>query len=98
MTETTASLIPPESLALIGEPLGEPSSATITRKDAQRYAKAADDLNPLYFDEDAAKAAGYRTIIAPPTYLTYATARDGTIADLRPDGLYRGVAVMCRCS
>jgi acyl dehydratase len=89
MTETAASLIPPESLALIGEPLGVPVSATITAKDSQRYAKAVDDLNPLYFDEAAAKAAGYRTIIIPPTYLTYATASDGTLADVREDGLYR---------
>jgi acyl dehydratase len=91
MPESAAtSLIPPESFALIGEPLGDPVSATVTAKGAQRYAKAADDLNPLYFDEAAARAAGYRTIIAPPTYLTYALATDGTIADLRPDGLYRG--------
>ena len=90
MAETTTSLIPPESFALVGEPLGDAVSATITAKDAQRYARAADDLNPVYFDEAAAKAAGYRTMIAPPTYLLYATARDGTVADLRSDGLYRG--------
>ena len=84
------SLIPPESYAMLGEPLGDPVTGMISIKDAQRYAKAADDLNPLYFDEAAAKAAGYRTIIAPPTYLTYALATDRTVADLRVDGLYRG--------
>ncbi len=90
MTESTAaSLIPPESLALVGEPLGEPSSATITLKEAQRYARAVDDLNLLYFDEAAAKAAGYRTLLVPPVYLGYATATNGTLADLREDGLWR---------
>ena len=83
------SLIPPESLAMIGEPLGDPVTGVIAAKDAQRYAKASDDLNPIYFDEAAAHAAGYRTLIAPPTYLTYALAIDRTLADLRVDGLYR---------
>lgn len=32
------------------------------------FAKAVGETNPIYFDEDAAKAAGYRSILAPPTY------------------------------
>ncbi len=91
MTEGAAtSLIPPESLAMVGEPLGEPVSGTITLKESQRYAKAVDDLNPLYFDEDAAQAAGYRTLIAPPTFLAHVVVGHGDVADLREDGIYRG--------
>ena len=87
--DSTTSLIPPESLAMVGEPIGEPVSGTITLKESQRYAKAVDDLNPLYFDEDAAKAAGYRTLIAPPTFLAHVVVGHGNVADLREDGIYR---------
>lgn len=57
---------------------------------AQRYAIAIDDLNPLYFDEDFARRAGYRGIIAPPNYL--ATLRGPMEAgaaqsDLLADGM-----------
>src|SRR5690606_17949842 len=64
---------------------------------AQRYAVAVDDLNPLYFSLDAAKAAGHPALLAPPNYIT--TLRDeqeagpfesdlltdGTRPDGRPD-------------
>lgn len=36
----------------------------------QRYAIAIDDLNPVYFDDERAKACGYKGIIAPPNYVT----------------------------
>ncbi|MEX1104408.1 MAG: MaoC family dehydratase N-terminal domain-containing protein [Dehalococcoidia bacterium] len=90
MTESSAaSLIPPESLAMVGEPLGAAVSGTITLKESQRYAKAVDDLSPLYFDDAAAKAAGYRTLIAPPTFLAHVVVGHGNIEDLREDGIYR---------
>lgn len=76
----------------------------IDRLWTQRYAIALDDLDPLYFDEDYARAQGYRGIIAPPNYVT--TIRDEAIAgpaesEMRPDGLpltagppVRGLAAM----
>lgn len=36
----------------------------------QRYAVAVGDLSPIYFDEGAARAAGYPGIVAPPNFLT----------------------------
>lgn len=42
----------------------------VLRKDFQRYAATVGDFNPLYFDEDAARAAGYPGLIAPPLYLS----------------------------
>lgn len=36
----------------------------------QRYAVAVGDLNPIYFDEEAARAAGHPGIVAPPNFLT----------------------------
>ncbi|MBI2766453.1 MAG: MaoC family dehydratase N-terminal domain-containing protein [Chloroflexi bacterium] len=87
--DSRESLVPPEARAMVGQRLGQPATGEITLKDAQRFAKAVDDLNPLYFDEAAAREAGYRTLIVPPTYLGYVTAQHGTLADLRIDGLYR---------
>ena len=54
-----------------------------------RFAAAIGDENPIYFDEVAAQAAGYRTLVAPPTYVTHAVVQPRTASDLRTDGLYR---------
>jgi len=50
-----------ESVQLLGE---------ITALAFQRYAIAVGDLNPIYFDDSAARDAGYPGIVAPPNYLT----------------------------
>lgn len=47
------------------EHLGE-----IRALDFQRYAVAVGDLNPIYFDDQAARDAGYPGVVAPPNYLT----------------------------
>jgi len=65
------TLIPEETLAMIGQRLSEPVTGTITSRDAQRFALAAGDRNPLYFDEAAARAAGYRTTLVPPVLLAW---------------------------
>jgi len=85
-----AGLVPDETRALVGQVLSEPVTATITAKESQRYALAADDLNPLYFDEEAAKGAGYRTLVVPPLFLGWALGPFRPITELRTDGLYKG--------
>jgi acyl dehydratase len=75
---------------MIGERLSEPITSTITAKEAQRFALAADDLNPLYFDEAAARAAGYRTTLVPPIFLAWSLAPARPVDQVRTDGLYRG--------
>lgn len=75
--------------------LNQPRTILVGKIDqlwAQRYAVAIDDLNPLYFDLEAAAAAGHPTLIAPPNYIT--TLRDeqqpGPVeAELLPDGTRR---------
>ncbi len=42
----------------------------IGQREFQRFAIASDDLNPLYFDEEFAKAAGRAGISAPPLFLS----------------------------
>ena len=87
---TTSSLIPEETRSLIGQPLSEPVTSTITAKEAQRFALAADDRNPLYFDPAAARAAGYRTTLIPPVFLAWSLSPARPLSEIREDGLYRG--------
>lgn len=87
----TASLIPEETRNRIGELLADPVTVVIDRRESQRYALAVGDANPVYFDEAAARAAGHRTIIAPPTFVTHAIVPPRPNGDLREDGLWRDV-------
>jgi acyl dehydratase len=84
-----SDLVPPEAAALVGQVTSGPHTAEITAKESQRYAQAVDDLNPLYFDEEAARAAGYRTLICPPTFLDHVVVAGRPLSDLRIDGLFR---------
>lgn len=54
----------------------------------QRFAAAIGEDDPLYWDIDAARAAGYADIIAPPTLLTSIRGWSGGPREheLRPDG------------
>ncbi len=36
----------------------------------RRFAEAIGETNPIYFEEAAARAAGYRSVVAPPTFPT----------------------------
>jgi acyl dehydratase len=42
----------------------------VRARDFQRFAIASDDLNPLFFDDEAAQRYGYPGTIAPPLYLS----------------------------
>jgi acyl dehydratase len=83
------SLIPPETRARLGERLGEPVSATLHAEDAERFAYAAGDTNPIYFDDAAARAAGYRARVVPPGFLVWAFEPPRPLEALRADGLWR---------
>ncbi|MDZ7726912.1 MAG: MaoC family dehydratase N-terminal domain-containing protein [Dehalococcoidia bacterium] len=80
---------PRSTRQLIGERLSDPLTATISAKEAQRFALAAEDHNPLYFDEDAARAAGYRTTLVPPIFLAWSLTPPRPLDQVREDGLYR---------
>lgn len=84
----TSPLVPPETRALVGQALGEPVSAVVTRREAQRYARAVGDLAPIYFDENAARAAGYAGLVAPPTFVAHVVVEGSTLEHLRRDGLW----------
>lgn len=55
----------------------------VGREKVREFATAVGDQNPLYHDLDAAKAAGHRDLLAPPTFpfvITY-RAMIGAIGD-----------------
>jgi acyl dehydratase len=56
---------------------------------ARRFAYAADDENPLYFDDEAARRAGYERAIAPPMFVCsmFDHAAGPPERDLRADGV-----------
>ncbi|MBV9487050.1 MAG: MaoC family dehydratase N-terminal domain-containing protein [Frankiaceae bacterium] len=56
----------------------------VGREHIRRFAQAIGDSNPIYVDPDAARAAGHKDVIAPPTFLTavgMSLASSGPISD-----------------
>jgi acyl dehydratase len=47
----------------------EPWTYEITTTSVRAFARGVGYTDPVYFDEAAAKSAGYRSLPAPPTYL-----------------------------
>jgi acyl dehydratase len=52
----------------IGRAFASPEPYEITRVKIKEFADAIGDLNPIYRDQDAAKAAGHPDVLAPPTF------------------------------
>ncbi|GAA0710807.1 MaoC family dehydratase N-terminal domain-containing protein [Dactylosporangium roseum] len=79
-------LVTPELAALVGTVV-EQHRGEVCATEFQRYAAAVGDHNPLYFDRDAAAAAGHPDVVMPPMFVTYVVAPVADLADLRPDGI-----------
>ncbi len=47
----------------------EPSIYEIEKEPIRRWADAIGDANPLYHDEEYCKKLGYRSLVAPPSFL-----------------------------
>lgn len=82
----TEPLVPPEAYDMIGKVVGT-RSGVVFEKEAQRFAAAVGDLNPIYFDDEAAKAQGYKGIVAPPMFLPQVAGGVTRIDQLTVDGL-----------
>jgi acyl dehydratase len=48
--------------------VSETRSVDVEKGQLKFFAKATSETNPIYFDEEAAKAAGHPAIPAPPTF------------------------------
>jgi acyl dehydratase len=49
--------------------VSEPRVVEVEAGALRFFAKATGEKNPIYFDYNAARAAGHRGVLAPPTYL-----------------------------
>jgi hydroxyacyl-ACP dehydratase HTD2-like protein with hotdog domain len=62
---------------------------SVTARDIQKYSFAVGESDPVHFDPEAARAAGYRDVVAPPLFpyvirmQAYGMVPTG---DLEPDG------------
>lgn len=80
-----ASLLTPEVLGLVGTVLRQ-EHGVVSKREFQRFALAARDLNPLYFDDQYARDCGYQGVFAPLMYLPSATAPLVPLESLGEDG------------
>ncbi|MBI3327734.1 MAG: MaoC family dehydratase N-terminal domain-containing protein [Nitrospinae bacterium] len=53
-----------------------PVSYDVEKGAIRKFAEAVGDEDAIYYDENAAKAAGFKTIVAPPTFLCTFRARE----------------------
>ncbi|MCL1839099.1 MAG: MaoC family dehydratase N-terminal domain-containing protein [Propionibacteriaceae bacterium] len=71
---------------------GEP----VTARDIRRYALAIDDINPIFFDREAAKKGKYGGLAAPLNYFSWSVGVPGAekpTSELGEDGLSSFVGV-----
>jgi acyl dehydratase len=61
--------------SLIGRD-SEPVVHEVEKNAIRRFADALGDPNPIYTDEEAARAAGYAGLVAPPTFPAVLAAND----------------------
>lgn len=87
MTGRTPVRLHGELAAMIGRE-GPEIRGRLERRDIERYAVASGETTPIYFDESAARAAGYGGVPSPPTMLTSVIewGAGPTLGDLRADG------------
>src|ERR1700712_2977613 len=60
----------PLNRAFIGREYSFEPPFEVGRELIRHFALAIGDTNPIYHDVEAAKAAGHRDLVAPPTFLT----------------------------
>lgn len=64
-----ATLLTDELRGWIGREVSYAAPEELGRASIRYFALALGDDNPLYFDEEYARAAGYPSVIAPPTFV-----------------------------
>jgi acyl dehydratase len=53
----------------------EPTTYAVGREKVREYAAAVGEINPLHHDVDAARAAGYADVVAPPMFAVVYASR-----------------------
>ena len=68
MTQQAESVITDEMRAVVGKE-GAPTTLEVEKTGCRMFARAVGHTDPIFYDEEAAKAAGHRSIVAPPGFL-----------------------------
>ena len=76
MTQAPDSVITDEMRAAIGVE-GPPAVMEVEKTNCRMYARSVGHTDPIFYDEAAAKARGYRGIVAPPGFLGTPIFRPG---------------------
>ena len=76
MTQASQSVITDEMRAAIGVET-PPMTLEVEKTNCRMFARAVGHVDPIFYDEAAAKARGYRSIVAPPGFLGTPTFRPG---------------------
>lgn len=76
-----------ELRAMLGVQSAAETRPPVTAEQIARYAYAADDVNPLYLDEDAAKNGPHGGVVAPPLFVGVPSFKPTSLSQLRDDGL-----------
>jgi acyl dehydratase len=63
----------------------EPTTYAVGREKVREYAAAVGETNPLHHDVDAARAAGYADVVAPPMFAVVFSSRAVGPALFDPD-------------
>jgi acyl dehydratase len=63
----------------------EPTTYAVGREKIREYAAAVGETNPLHFDVQAARAAGYADVVAPPMFVVVYAGRSVGPAVFDPD-------------
>ena len=53
---------------LVGQPFVTPAAYEVSRAKIREFADAVGETSPICHDVDAARAAGHRDLVAPPTF------------------------------
>jgi acyl dehydratase len=75
----------PVSEAFVGREYPPTPPYEVGREKIREFADAVGDPNPVYRDPEAARAAGYDDVIAPPTFAIVVTMRAGHQVIMDPD-------------
>ena len=83
MTQTT-SLITDEMRAVIGRE-GDPVVHEVDNTGCRQFARSVGYTDPIFYEEAAAKARGYRAVVAPPGFLGHPVIIPGKTAPRGPE-------------
>ena len=86
MTQQKDSVMTDEMRAAIGRE-SEPVTHEVDNTGCRQFARAVGYTDPIFYDEAAAKARGYRSIVAPAGFLGHPVTIPGKSAPRGPEAL-----------